>query len=270
MNCPFHISFEDSEYASKFFLMLIKSINAFANKIEDYGEYCSPGSVKVPCEFLRFSQSDGIADVVGKLRTLVDHVIGGCVDGFGHQWTQTMDALVISLGVHVPDFIIPEIPVYTTTTATSTSPKPTRTTTSPSASTPNPIQPSPTPPTTSVIEPTVAPSVSHFFTFSFILRSTCKTYVLVIKTVDYSDIEFRKTPRQLSSSQLPLGKLQLLQKQQQNQVGKQQKKQQQQKGPQTQQLLRQQFILQHQAQQQPQPQQRLHQEQRRRLNTLKK
>jgi len=183
-----HISFKDSEYASKFFTMLIKSINAFANKIDDYGEYCSPGSVKVPCEFLRFSASDGIADVVGKLRTLVAHVIGGCVDGFGHQWIQTIDALVISVGVHVPDFIIPEIPVYTTTTATSTTTKTTRTSTS-APSTPNPIQPSSTPPSTSVIDTTV-PSVSSFeYVYLFWGRSL-ETYALVIKTWSFSDIDF--------------------------------------------------------------------------------
>ena len=126
----------------------------------------------MPCEFLRFSQADGIADVVGKLRTLVDHVIGGCVDGFGHQWMQTVDALVISLGVHVPDFIIPDIPVYTTTTTTTSATKTTRSPPKTSASsTPNPIQPSPTPPTTSVIDTTEAvPSVSRLFFFYLALN----------------------------------------------------------------------------------------------------
>ena len=98
-------SAENGEYATKFFMMLAKSMSAFNDNFEKYGDYCKPASLVIPCEMFRYGDDTTIHEVVGTLRTIVNNVIDECVEGFGWQWASTVEGLVAV----IPDVVIPNV-----------------------------------------------------------------------------------------------------------------------------------------------------------------
>lgn len=90
-------------------MMLAKSMSAFNDNFDKYEEYCNATALTVPCELFRYDPETTIHEIVGTLKTVVESVIDNCVDGFGWQWSSTVDGLMAAVGGTIPDIVIPDV-----------------------------------------------------------------------------------------------------------------------------------------------------------------
>jgi hypothetical protein len=93
----------------KFFEMMTKSLEAFTKSFDKYEEYCDVETLTVPCEMFRYTYGTTVQEVVGTLKSIVENVIEGCVEGFGWQWVTTINGLSAAVGGVIPQIIIPNV-----------------------------------------------------------------------------------------------------------------------------------------------------------------
>ena len=75
---------------------------------EEFSRYCKTDARKVPCRMFEFGEEETSSqEIVATLAALVSHVVGHCVAGFGHRWTDELDKLGTMVGGPFPQIIIP-------------------------------------------------------------------------------------------------------------------------------------------------------------------
>ena len=93
----------------KFFQLMTKSLDTFADNFDKYEEYCHDEALQVPCEMFRYPVDTTMQEVVGTLRTITQNIIDGCIEGFGWQWISTIKGLAAAVGGSIPEIIIPNV-----------------------------------------------------------------------------------------------------------------------------------------------------------------